>query len=561
MKTKFLALSFAFAPLFNIPASAQTEVEALLYSTMPSASIHRPQMAMDGDEKTYFKSYYGMGGKDDFQILLSRPIPLRSLRIVTGDNEKQNLLTNGAVETSGDGTTFKRAASFNKAGIAEAALNEEPVMSLRIRLAGRRGIPSLLLREITLDSPTKIGRVLIGPGRGFADLSQAPDLADWSRRAEKQVQEFWPDAAALLYSDGFIPPNKINMVYRTGPGVTGVAAVSGGEMEINSEWCRKQPNDTGLTVHEMAHVVQAMSAYNPVWLIEGIADYVRWVKFEPQNHRPRLNPQTASYRDSYRTTATFLAWCELNYDSRLVTKLNHDVRFGNYKEELWKKYCGKDINALWAEFIEAYKKDPAGVITPPIALADRPRTLPVVTEGNGVLVDLKNAFNGRGIVKDGAPFPANSGFDEGGAAFSSQLLGTTLTWKNVPFNIGAPDANNLISARGQSIALPEGKYASLWFLGSGVGGSQKGQEFLVTYSDGSTQTLAQNLSDWYLPQDFPGESRAVKMDYRNMSNGARDPRSFYAYSYGFALDAGKTVQSLKLPNNPAVKILAVSLAK
>ncbi|HEY0076532.1 MAG TPA: basic secretory protein-like protein [Abditibacteriaceae bacterium] len=560
MISRFLC-SFALLAFFCAPTLAQPEVEALLYSTMPSASIHRPQMAMDGDEKTYFQSYYGMGGKDDFQILLSRPIPLRSLHIVTGDEKNQNLLTNAYVETSADGTTFKRAASFNETGVAEAALNEEPVISLRVRLNGRRGIPSLVLREITLDSPTKIGRVLIGPGRGFADLSQAPDLADWSRRAEKQMQEFWPDAAALLYSDGFIPPNKINMVYRTGPGVTGVAAVSGGEMEINSEWSRKQPNDTGLAVHEMAHVIQAMSAYNPVWLIEGIADYVRWVKFEPQNHRPRLNVQTASYRDSYRTTATFLAWCEMNYDSRLVTKLNHDVRFGNYKDELFKKYCGKDVNTLWAEFIEAYKKDPVNVITPPIALADRPRTLPQVAEGNATPVDLKAAFNGLGIVKDGAPFPIGSGFDEGGAAFSAQLLGATLKWNNVPFQFGVASENNLISCKGQTLPIAEGKYSSLWLLGAAVGGSQKGQEFLVTYTDGKTQTLAQHFSDWYLPRDFPGESRALKMDYRNMSNGARDPRSFYAYSYGFALDTNKTVQSLKLPDNPSIKILAVTLAK
>src|SRR5437660_1693792 len=75
--------------------AAEPDVEALLYSTMPSTAAHRPEMAMDGDPATYFKSVYGMGDKDDFQILLSRPIALRSLRVVTGDNEKQNLLTDG----------------------------------------------------------------------------------------------------------------------------------------------------------------------------------------------------------------------------------------------------------------------------------------------------------------------------------------------------------------------------------------------------------------------------------------------------------------------------------
>lgn len=536
-------------------------MEALLYSTMPSTAAHRPEMAMDGDQGTYFKSVYGMGDKDDFQILLSRPIAVRSLRVVTGDSDKRNLLTDGFVETSPDGTTYVRAASFGADGVAAGTLTDVSVLSLRIRLNRRKGLPRLLLREITFDSPTKIAHAQWGPGRAFSDFSQAPDLESWARKAEHQMEEFWPDTAALLYSDGFITPNKVNVIYRTGPGVTAVAATGGGEMTVNTDWCHKQPNDTGLTVHEVAHVIQAMSAYNPVWLIEGIADYIRWVKFEPQNHKPRLNVQTATYHDSYRTTATFLAWCELHYDNRLVTKLNHNVRFGHYNNDLFKKYCGKDVDTLWAEFIEDYKKDPVNIITPPLAAADRPRILPVVAEGAGKAVDLAPAFNAKGVFKDGATFADDSGFDGGGAAFSSELLGATLNWKNVPFNVGAAGAANVIEYKGNILPLPEGQYASLWLLGAAVEGNQMGQTLTVTYADGSTQTLAQNFSDWYAPQDFPGESRALKMDYRNMSNGARDPRPFFVYSYGFNLDSKKTVKSLTLPNNPNLKLLAVTLAR
>ncbi|MGS0626084.1 basic secretory protein-like protein, partial [Ralstonia sp. VS2407] len=159
-----------------------------------------------------------------------------------------------------------------------------------------------------------------------------------SRRADRQMMESWADTAALLYSPGFITPNKVNIVYKTGPGVTAVAAYSGGQIVVNSAWARAQPSDTGLTVHEVSHSIQAMSAYNPVWLIEGISDYIRWVKFEPQNHKPRLDPDKAKYSDSYRTTGTFVAWVEMKYDPRLATKLNHEIRFGKYKPELWKQY-------------------------------------------------------------------------------------------------------------------------------------------------------------------------------------------------------------------------------
>ncbi len=233
----------------------------------------------------------------------------------------------------------------------------------------------------------------------------------------------------------------------------------------------------------------------------------------------------------------------------------------NFKIDLFKKYCGKDVDALWAEFIEDYKKDPENIITPPIAAADRPRILPTVAEGAGTTVDLAAIFNGKGIFKDGANFAADSGFDGGGAAYSAELLGTAQNWKNVPFKIGAAGEANIIECKGQTLPMPEGNYASLWLLGAAIDGNQMGQTFTVTYADGSTQTLAQNFSDWYAPQDFSGESRAVKMNYRTMLNGAKDPRPFYVYSYGFSLDSKKAVKSLTLPNNPNVKLLAVTAAR
>ena len=92
-----------------------------------------------------------------------------------------------------------------------------------------------------------------------------------------------------------------------------------------------------------------------------------------------------------------------------------------------------------------------------------------------------------------------------------------------------------------------------------VEGAQKAQVFTVTYTDGTQQELAQNLSDWFQPQNFPGETRAVKMAYRNVSIGAKDIRPFYLYSYRFSLPAKKTVKSLTLPQNPNVKVVAVSV--
>jgi len=535
-------------------------VEALIYSTMPSTAAHNPTMAMDGDTGTYFKSVYGMDDGDDFLILLSQPIPVQSITITTGDPDGNDELTNGFVETSADGVHFKQSAAFNSTGVASAALGSGLVEALRIRTDPGQDVPRLIVREINIQSPVKITHIQIGPGRGFYDISQAPDLAVWAQKAESQMESFWPDTAALLYSYKFITPNMVNVVYRTGPDVTPVAATGGGVMTVNADWCRKHPEDTGLTVHETAHVIQAMSAYNPVWLIEGTADYIRWVKFEPQNFQYRIDPVKSTYHDAYRTTAAFLGWCELHYDSRLVTKLNEAIRFGTYSNSLFEKFCGKNVDTLWTEFVAAYEADPKGVLIPPVSAGDQPRDIPLVKPGSSVPQDLSSAFNTTGIYKDGTTFSATEGADGGGAAYAFTLLGASQTWKNVQFSIGPAEAADLISSHANVIPLHDDQASSLWLLAAAVDGSQTSQSFTVTFTDGTTQTLAQNLSDWYQPQEFPGEVRAIKMPYRLLGTGQKDPRTFYLYAYGFRLNPSKTVKSLTCPDNPNIKIAAITLA-
>ena len=454
--------------------------------------------------------------------------------------------------------------SFNAQGVAEAALHGQTTEAIQIRLNPGQNIPALLIREISLQSSVTLtltlAHVMAGPGRGFVDVSHAPELAGWAQKAETQMERFWPDTDALLYSDGFIPPNMVHVVYRTGPGVPGVAATGGGVMTVNTAWCSQHPEDTGLTVHETAHVIQAYSTYNPSWLVEGIADYIRWVKFEPEHFQSRINVQKATYHDSYRTTATFLAWCELHYDSLLVTKLSRAVRFAGYNDDLFQKYCGKDVNTLWAEFVAAYQADPTNIITTPVAQADRPRPLPAVKVGSSVPVDLSAVFNATGIFSDGKANPGAVGVDGEGSGYSAQLLGPALTWKDVQFTLGSPNAADIVSCHGEVIPVTPGHYSSLWILGTATEGSQLAQPLIVTYTDGSTEMLAQNFSDWFQPQNFPGESRAVPMAYRNTADGQKDARPFAAYTYGFSVNSTKTVKSLTLPNNDNMKILAVTLA-
>jgi hypothetical protein len=175
-----------------------------------------------------------------------------------------------------------------------------------------------------------------------------------------------------------------------------------------------------------------------------------------------------------------------------------------------------------------------------------------------VPVPLASSFNTIGIYTNSAEF--SDGVDGSGYACSAELLGALQVWDSVTFKIGSPGVSNVVTAAGQAIPLPTGVFTSLRLLMMSVNGNQESQNFLVTYGDGTVQTNTQSLSDWFTPQDYPGESQVVTMDHRNNSDGtSSDDQTFYIYGYTFNLDKTNAVKSVTLPNNGNVKIFALTL--
>lgn len=175
-------------------------------------------------------------------------------------------------------------------------------------------------------------------------------------------------------------------------------------------------------------------------------------------------------------------------------------------------------------------------------------------------VSLSQYYNAQGIYPDGAQFSASGGADGDGFACSSNLL-STVQWNGAPFQLGTEIAGpNVVTCHGQTISIAQpGHFSKLAMLGIAVNGAQADQNFTVTYTDNSTQSYTQSLSDWAQPDDNQGELQAVFMDYRDQSDGTKDESSYYLYSYSFKLDPAKTVQSLKLPDNDNVKVFALTL--
>ena len=81
---------------------------------------------------------------------------------------------------------------------------------------------------------------------------------------------------------------------------------------------------------------------------------------------------------------------------------------------------------------------------------------------------------------------------------------------------------------------------------------------MIHYTDGTTQTITQSISDWHTLQSFSGQSVALAMAYRLLPNGAADVRPFYLYAYALPINNTKTVRSITLPSDANVEILAMT---
>jgi hypothetical protein len=179
------------------------------------------------------------------------------------------------------------------------------------------------------------------------------------------------------------------------------------------------------------------------------------------------------------------------------------------------------------------------------------------------LADLSSVFNVGGITTDGTTF--TGGLDGAGFAYSANLLGdlaqgSGLVANGVAFSLGSPNVSDVVvGTNGVAIPLPAGNFTTLQMLATAVEGNQTAQTLTVTYTDGTSAQFTQSFSDWFTPQIYPGESVALNTSYRNSSGGVEDGRAIDLYGYYLNLDETKTVQSLTLPNNRDVTVLAVTL--
>jgi autotransporter-associated beta strand protein len=176
-----------------------------------------------------------------------------------------------------------------------------------------------------------------------------------------------------------------------------------------------------------------------------------------------------------------------------------------------------------------------------------------------VPMDISGDFNLTGITT--SPDHFTGGLDGNGLAIVDSLLGSTVNWNSTNFNMGQTEIDDVVQATGQDLNVTSGRYSQLEFLATAVGGNQAPQTFTVNYTDGSSATFNQGVSDWTKATNaslYSGETRARTMDHANTSAGSQVAGSYTVYGYTLTVDPTKTVSSITLPNDNHVVVLAVT---
>ncbi len=344
----FLAalLSVAVGTLAAQPPEApEPAVGAAIKTTLKSASTRIRQFAFDGNPKSYFASADHVKSSDHFTLILDRPVAVQSIVVTTGRPDGGDQLASGTLEGSADGKNFELLASFAD-GVASSKPKGRLLRAVRINPGADLQHP-VAIREIVLESEPAVA-VFKYPIEVVVDVSDAPEMKDWAEKVAHLCERHYPMICDELKSDGFKPRTVITMTLKKD--YKGVAAAGGGRITGSVAYFKNHPDDMGAMIHETVHCVQSYrTRNNPGWLVEGIADYVRFFKYE-RGKLGKINPDRARYNGSYRVTAAFLAFVTEKYDKQLVNKLNKAMREGEYQVEIWKVLTKKTIQDLDEEW-------------------------------------------------------------------------------------------------------------------------------------------------------------------------------------------------------------------
>lgn len=190
------------------------------------------------------------------------------------------------------------------------------------------------------------------------DFSKAPGCEAFSTKAKSLVEEWYPKINEILFGpDHPLPAESVTIKCEPMKAIA-YTDIKKNIIHISADYAtEKAPDDYGMVIHELTHIVQHYSKLKPadVWLQEGIADYIRHRYFENDLDQLTIDPDQNSYRKGYKPAALFLNWLQKKKDPSLVRDLNQACSQGQCSSDLFPRFCGTDVETLWNQFATEIK--------------------------------------------------------------------------------------------------------------------------------------------------------------------------------------------------------------
>jgi len=177
---------------------------------------------------------------------------------------------------------------------------------------------------------------------------------------QKELTETYFKVFPVLVST-FNDKTTHEVLFVTDTAYNGVAEASGNRILFSTKYMNAHPTDIDIVTHEGMHLVQGYGyGSGPVWLTEGIADFIRY-KYGVDNigskwYLPNFeeNHNKKKYENSYRITARFFEWIDQKVKPGMIIEIDKELRNRTYTQDTWVKLSGKTIDELW----DAYAKNP-----------------------------------------------------------------------------------------------------------------------------------------------------------------------------------------------------------
>ena len=170
-----------------------------------------------------------------------------------------------------------------------------------------------------------------------------------------------------------------------------------------------------------------------------------------------------------------------------------------------------------------------------------------------VPVDISAAFNATATGGD-------RGFDGWGNAYPAEKLPSgEKKFGASPVVFDLPDfteaENNIVTAAGQPLKVPPGKYIALYLLAAATQGNQQAG-LVLTYGD-EEDVAALKITDWCRRPAF-GEVQAGAWP---RVSGENEDAECRLHMRRIALDPAKELSSITLPTSKLIHVFAMTLAK